>query len=279
MRKSLIIALQALAYKALSYPMFRNKYFAATDVGLQRDNNEDAYFGSPRAGLWVVADGMGGHAAGEVASALVVETIHREVRKGESLENAIKKSHHDILSAANSGVGGIGMGSTVIALHSTDQTYKICWVGDSRAYLLSQPSNANEGLELRQLSTDHSYVQMLFQSGAITEAELDTHPEKNIITQCLGSVELPEVQVDQIVGEWPEKSKILLCSDGLSDVVTSDQIKQIINDNADPQRAIDALIRSALDAGGKDNITAAIIEAPCRTQLLFQKIKKRLVSL
>lgn len=258
--------------------MFRNKYYAATDVGLQRDNNEDAYFASSRSGLWVVADGMGGHAAGEVASALVVETIHREVDAGESLENAIKKSHHDILNAANAGIGGIGMGSTVVALQSTLNGYKICWVGDSRAYLLSQPSNENEDLELRQLSTDHSYVQMLYQSGAITEAELDTHPEKNIITQCLGSVELSEVRVDQIVGEWPEKSKILLCSDGLSDVVSDAQIKQTLSDNLAPQAAVKALVRNALDAGGKDNITATLVEAPSSTQIWFEKLKKRLVN-
>ena len=159
--------------------MFRIKHTAATDVGLQRNNNEDAYYASTREGLWVVADGMGGHAAGEVASSIVVETIAREIRAGADLSSAIQKSHHDILNAANAGVGGVGMGSTVVALRSLGRHYEICWVGDSRAYLYA-PSTSNEDIELRQLTTDHSYVQLLFQSGAISEEEIENHPEKNV---------------------------------------------------------------------------------------------------
>ncbi len=258
--------------------MFRNKFYATTDVGLLRDNNEDAFFGSARQGLWVVADGMGGHAAGEVASSIVIDTIRREVDAGHNLENAIRLSHHDILNAANSGVGGVGMGSTVVALLSNGNQYQICWVGDSRAYMLNLSEEPDKSVELRQLTTDHSYVQMLYQSGAISEEELDTHPEKNIITQCLGSVELSDVRVDQIVGEWLPDSKILLCSDGLSDVVKDEDIQKIMYKSRSPHTAVRALITAALEAGGKDNITATIIEAPTSTQLWFENFKKKLIS-
>ena len=251
--------------------MFRIQHTAATDVGLQRNNNEDAYYASPSEGLWVVADGMGGHAAGEVASSIVVKTIAREVRAGKSLSEAIQKSHHDILNAANSGIGGVGMGSTVVALKSSGDQYEICWVGDSRAYLLS-PSLNDEDVELRQLTTDHSYVQLLYQSGAISEAEIENHPEKNIITQCLGSIELADVNVDQIVGEWINRSKILLCSDGLSDFVADTEIKSILAANTNIDAAAKQLIQAALDGGGRDNITVSVIHCPSTLQRLLSRL-------
>ena len=256
--------------------MFRTRHFAASDIGLARDNNEDAYWASPKDGLWVVADGMGGHAAGEVASSIVINTIERETASGNSLEVAIQKSHHEILNAANSGVGGLGMGSTVVALRTEGKQYEICWVGDSRAYIFSPKLNASEIPEFRQLTTDHSYVQMLYQSGAISKKELETHPEKNIITQCLGSVELPEVKVDRIVGEWIEDSTILLCSDGLSDVVKAQTMRDILSKNASIARKSNLLIEAALDAGGKDNITLSIIESPTASEIWFRNILKKL---
>ena len=256
--------------------MFRTRHFAASDIGLARDNNEDAYWASPKDGLWVVADGMGGHAAGEVASSIVIQTIERETNAGRSLEAAIQKSHHDILNAANSGVGGLGMGSTVVALRSDGKQYEICWVGDSRAYVLCPAALPEETPEFRQLTTDHSYVQMLYQSGAISKNELDTHPEKNIITQCLGSVELSEVKVDRIVGEWIEGSLILLCSDGLSDVVKAETMQEILARDESIAQKSDALIEAALDAGGKDNITLSIIESPSASKIWFQNLLKKL---
>lgn len=252
--------------------MFFTSYTALTDVGLQRNNNEDAYLASPKEGLWVVADGMGGHAAGEVASEIVVQTIQRECHLGTLLAQAIQTSHHDILNAANSGVGGIGMGSTVVALKSVGTQYEVCWVGDSRAYVYSPSLEATSKYELRQLTTDHSYVQMLYQSGAISQAELHTHPEKNIITQCLGSIELSEVKVDRIVGEWVPGSLILLCSDGLSDVVSDDRIAHILAQRGQIKRKGELLVAAALEAGGKDNITVALIAPPPAPKRWFQHL-------
>jgi serine/threonine protein phosphatase PrpC len=251
--------------------MFLMRYSALTNVGLQRNNNEDAFYASASQGLWVVADGMGGHAAGEVASAIVIDTIKKSIAGGSTLESAVQQSHHDILNAASSGVGGPGMGSTVVAMKSDGFNYEICWVGDSRAYIYT-PSNSEGETEFRQLTTDHSYVQMLYQSGAISEDELEDHPERNIITQCLGSVELPQVQVDKIVGEWQANELILLCSDGLTDIVRDSEIKALLGKPDSVHQKTDALIEAALDAGGKDNVTVAAVKAPTKANLFFKKI-------
>lgn len=239
--------------------MLLMRYSAATDVGLQRSNNEDSYLSCPKLGLWVVADGMGGHAAGEVASAIVAETVRNQVAEGHSLKDAIQQSHHDVLDAAANGHGGQGMGSTIVALKVLGNTYQIAWVGDSRAYLWSPKS---EGKRLQQLTTDHSYVQMLYQTGAISEAELDTHPEKNIITQCLGSLELESVNVETVEGEWKNRDCFILCSDGLSDAVPSETIDSILANANNTDTAVKNLIQTALSCGGKDNITVTIVEYP-----------------
>ncbi len=251
------------------------RFSAATDVGLQRNNNEDTYLSSPEVGLWVVADGMGGHAAGEVASAIVSETIDKEVQNGASLSDAIQASHRQVLTAAANGEGGQGMGSTVVALHSNGHHYEVAWVGDSRAYLWS-PNKEESESRLTQLSTDHSYVQMLFQTGAISEDELETHPEKNIITQCLGSVELDTVTVDQVEGAWNSGEKILLCSDGLSDVVSAKEIDEILLNKPIPEEAIRELISLALARGGRDNVTVSLVERPSPILIFLQSIRTSL---
>lgn len=238
--------------------MLLSRYAAATDVGLQRSNNEDSFLSCPRLGLWVVADGMGGHAAGEVASAIVAETVMEQVKNGLSLKQAIQQSHHEILQAAANGHGGQGMGSTVVALMVDGTEYEVAWVGDSRAYLWSPTAIR----PLRQLTTDHSYVQMLYQTGAITAAELETHPEKNIITQCLGSLELQTINVESVEGEWKKGDCFLLCSDGLSDAVPSETIENIMSKSSNSQAAVDELIQTALSCGGKDNITVTVVEYP-----------------
>ncbi|MFT5084302.1 MAG: serine/threonine protein phosphatase PrpC [Lentisphaeria bacterium] len=234
------------------------RYSSATDVGLQRNNNEDSYLSRPELGIWVVADGMGGHAAGEVASAIVSQTIVQKIAEGHTLVEGVQCSHRDVLDAARNIEGSMGMGSTVVALRAKGQQFEIAWVGDSRAYFWSPGADK----PLRQITTDHSYVQMLYQTGAISEEELDTHPEKNIITQCLGSIELDSVNVDSIKGQWNSHDWILLCSDGLSDAVPVDVIAAILASAANVQTATKNLIDSALAYGGRDNITVSIIEFP-----------------
>ncbi len=238
-------------------------YSAASHPGLTRSNNEDCFLSKPEQGLWLVADGMGGHEAGEVASAIVRDTIEQNTRNNPqfSLLDAIQQAHLSIIRSARQGVGAPGMGSTVVALKSQKDRYQIAWVGDSRAYLWT-PNR--EGGRLEQLSTDHSYVQMLVESGAIRAEDADFHPEKNIITQCLGMQELPLVKVDHLENQWQENQWVLLCSDGLTDEVSDKTIAQILCDASDCLAAVDQLMHAALTNGGRDNITLQIIESPVR---------------
>lgn len=228
-----------------------------SDVGLQRSNNEDAVLCNQQLGLWLVADGMGGHAAGEIASGIAVETIEQAVTNGAEIDSAINKAHHAVINGAKQGRGHYGMGSTVVALHSRGERYQVAWVGDSRAYLWSNHPSGD--YELTRLSTDHSYVQMLYQSGIINADELESHPEKNVITQCLGSNELSDVHVDMVEGRWHNNDWIILCSDGLNDTVNDQTICDILYDSANPRLAVNSLLQEALKNGGKDNISIVVV--------------------
>jgi PPM family protein phosphatase len=245
------------------------EFSALTHPGLRRDNNEDCFLCAPESGLWLVADGMGGHEAGEVASAIVRDTIKQlaEESKKLSITNAIQTSHQAILNAAKNGIGAVGMGSTVVALLTRSKNYQVAWVGDSRAYLWTRTT---EGGSLSRITTDHSYVQMLFSSGALTAEELETHPDKNIITQCLGMQDLAVVNVDVVQGQWQENQWIILCSDGLSDEMSDEKIADILLANDSSVKAVEKLLDETLKNGGRDNITIQIIESPIQdTQKLL----------
>ncbi|ROQ20288.1 MULTISPECIES: PP2C family protein-serine/threonine phosphatase [Marinimicrobium] len=233
------------------------EYSAATHAGHKRDNNEDTLLSLPERGLWLVADGMGGHEAGEVASAIVRDTLLDQQHK--SLTQAIQASHRAVLKAAANGEGAPGMGSTIVALRSLGDDYEVAWVGDSRAYLWT---HTEDGGRLERLTTDHSYVQMLLASGVIEEAEVEGHPDKNIITQCLGSYELQEVKVDSVRGQWLKDQWILLCSDGLTDELDDEALARLLFRCRSPRAAVNRLMRAALDAGGRDNITLQLIQSP-----------------
>ncbi len=237
------------------------EYSAASHPGLVRDNNEDCFLSQPEHGLWLVADGMGGHEAGEVASAIVRDTIERDTNENPNLPlvDSIQHAHTSILFSAANGIGAPGMGSTVVALRSDSAKYQIAWVGDSRAYLWTP---TREGGRLEQLSVDHSYVQMLVDTGVISAEDAEFHPEKNIITQCLGMQELNQVKVDFVEGQWQTDQWILLCSDGLTDEVSDKTIAQILCESNDCLAAVDQLLHAALTGGGRDNITLQIIESP-----------------
>lgn len=229
------------------------EFASSTDIGNHSDHNEDSYFADPQLGLWLVADGMGGHEAGEVASAIASETVSNAIKNGTGLVEAIEMAHKEVTEAGVRGQGAKGMGSTIVALLVKGHNFEVAWVGDSRAYLW--------GNELRQISRDHSYVQKLLDSGAITEAEALNHPNRNIITQSLGA-DLSEVVVDNITGSFIQGQKILLCSDGLSDEVPDGEIAEILRQGGDNQSLSNELIKSALAHGGKDNVTTILISGP-----------------
>ena len=244
---------------------------ALTHMGNVRTNNEDNYYADAKQGLWIVADGMGGHEAGEVASEIVVKTIRESFQQGKSLPAAIQLAHHAVLDGTQKGLGARGMGSTVVTLKADGTRYSVSWVGDSRAYLWTRLSE-NKGI-LKRLSTDHSYVQMLVQTGVITAKEADTHQDKNVITQCLGSLDLDTVKVDTVEGIWLGSQWIILCSDGMSDEMEDGLITAILNNNPDIEKATQALLQQTLDCGGRDNTTVVIIGQPAEPKGLWQHIK------
>lgn len=233
---------------------------ALTHTGNVRSNNEDSYLNDAAHGLWVVADGMGGHEAGEVASAIVTETIDRNVKAGKALAEAIQLAHFAIVDGAAQGLGARGMGSTVVAVKSEGNRYQVAWVGDSRAYLWTRTDERRGTLE--QVSADHSYVQMLVRAGAITPEQAEVHPDRHVITQCLGSLELKTVRVDTVDREWQANQWLLLCSDGLTDELEDSLMEAILANHATLPSAANALLQHALDNGGRDNTTLILIGQP-----------------
>ncbi len=231
------------------------KYAAETNEGVVRDHNEDTFFADADLNLWFVADGMGGHQGGEVASEIARTTISESVRSGDSLSDAIQKAHHEIIAAAERGEGFSGMGCTVVALQVDGQNYFVEWVGDSRAYLWN-------GQCLKRISRDHSFVQQLIDQGQISKKEAYSHPKKNLVTQALGVVDLDNVAVDQVSMQFHRGEGILLCSDGLTDEVPDDQIENILKDSTSEQDAVNNLLEAALNHGGSDNITIIYVSAP-----------------
>ncbi len=235
--------------------MFQPRYGAATDVGLLRDHNEDTLLVAPELGLYLVADGMGGHNAGEVASEIAARHIRDAVAGGTALAQAVVSAHEAVQVTAAAGVGQEDMGTTVVALRVEGSRYEVAWVGDSRAYLW-------DGTRLSQLTRDHSLVQKMLDAGAITQEEALCHPDRNVISQAVGSRDLPSIQVDRVAGNLHRGWRILLCSDGLSGEVGDAEIAEILARKGDEPETVRALIQAALAHGGSDNVTAVLVAAP-----------------
>ena len=230
----------------------RYRVGARTDVGRVREGNEDAY--AVLDSLFAVADGMGGHQGGEVASRIALETLERMSPSGDGephLADVVKHANRNVLEAASKDPRLAGMGTTLTAALALDDGIHVAHVGDSRAYLL------RDG-DLRQLTIDHTVVQRLVDEGRITRNEADIHPQRSILTRALGVDQ--EVTVDEAVVDVEPGDRLLLCSDGLTGMVDEDEIRRLLAENEDPQAASDALVDAANQAGGQDNITAVVID-------------------
>ena len=234
------------------------KFFGKTDVGMVRTNNEDSFSAEVHneVGYFIVADGMGGHNAGEVASQMAIETIRVEMAlcmpEGEGimpvLRKAVKNASKRIYKKAQRSGGLSGMGTTVDACVIRDNKAFIAHVGDSRVYLFREN-------ELKQITTDHSLVEEMVQNKQITPEEAKTHPMKNIITRALGE---ENVLVDTLELELCENDKLLLCSDGLTNMIPDEDIADLMSADM-PETVAEHLIRMAKDNGGDDNITAVVV--------------------
>lgn len=229
-------------------------YAALSNVGLVRDHNEDAILAE--APLFAVADGMGGHEAGEIASNIAVEQLLAYAPKtpdSHGLMRAVKQANAAIIQAARENIGRAGMGTTLTAALIDNGRAIFAQVGDSRAYLLRSG-------RLSQVTEDHSVVATMVRSGSISESEARIHPQRNVITRALGSD--PHVVIDTYEYETLRGDRWLLCSDGLSGPVDDEHIEEILNRFADPRECVEQLVEAANAAGGTDNISAIVIDVP-----------------
>jgi PPM family protein phosphatase len=224
--------------------------FHASDLGRQRQGNEDNYF--VRAPLFVVADGMGGAQAGEVASEMAVESFDGGLPGGtpaDGLVSVIEDANRRIHDRSRSEAQRAGMGTTVTAAYVGEQEVTIAHVGDSRAYVL-------RGGELTRLTRDHSLVGELVARGKLTEEQAETHPQRSVITRALGPE--PDVQVDVQVYQARAGDLFMVCSDGLTSMVPEARVREILEAAGSLEEAGRELIAAANDAGGRDNITVIL---------------------
>lgn len=223
-----------------------------THVGLRRARNEDTYYADPVLGLFLVADGMGGHQHGEVASALVRDAIVEEVRHGRGLVEAVRGAGERLLQQAGNAHDALPMGTTVAALHLAGDRYEVAWVGDSRIYLLQQGT-------LRQVSHDHSLVQELVAAGQLDPALAERHPHRNVLTQALGVTAIEQLHIGMARGRAEPGSCFVLCSDGLTESLPDAAIAHIANrSELAAQECVDHLLLAALEGSADDNITVIL---------------------
>ena len=224
---------------------------SATDIGRVRERNEDAILVDPP--LFAVADGMGGHRGGEVASQVALETMEElEGSDRDTLAEHVRRANRAVWDRSVDDEQLSGMGTTLTAVRLDGDSVVLAHVGDSRAYLLRNGA-------LRQLTSDHTLVERMLRSGEITEAEADVHPHKNVLTRALGTDE--QVDVDEESVALEDGDRLLLCSDGLTGMVTEEQIQAILEASPDPQNAADRLVRAANRAGGVDNVSVVVLRA------------------
>jgi serine/threonine protein phosphatase PrpC len=235
---------------------------ARTDVGRIRAGNEDSLYAdaSESRGLFIVADGMGGHAAGEVASEMAVAIIADSLGALVSVDapdthdkvaEALKRANDAIYRRTVLESDKQGMGTTASVLLLSDTGYVIGQVGDSRIYLLRDGA-------LRQLTKDHSYVQEQVDAGFLTPEQARYHPYSNVITRCVGAND--SVEPDVFSGPVQAGDVYLVASDGLTGMVDDRRLQQLLSSNAQPRRVVDALIAEANGRGGLDNITAVLVQ-------------------
>lgn len=237
-------------------------YAALTDVGLKRTNNEDSYKinDTKKRKLFIVADGMGGHNAGEIASSEACRMVEEYVSSydgniDEVLTEAVHDANRELFIRASENSAMSGMGTTIDACVVEKNKIHIAHVGDSRVYVVSCDS-------IRKITKDHSIVGMMLDSGSITEEEAINHPQRNFITRAVGTAMTIEVDIVHETihnGEW-----VLMCTDGLTNMVPKDEIHRIITSASDVNEAVNGLIDKAKQNGGDDNVTVVLLYWPAR---------------
>ena len=251
---------RASAYQSASFG-------SRTDDGRMRDHNEDSLSVSPP--LYVVCDGMGGHAAGEVASDIAVNVITRRAPRtpdAAALGQAVEEANLAIIQAAREGHGREGMGTTCTAAILQNERLVIAQVGDSRAYLV-------HGGALQQITRDHSLMADYIEAGRITPEEARVHPERSIITRALGSD--PYMQPDLFEINVETGDRLLLCSDGLSSMLQDAEIAALLTTIDNPQDCANALVAAACEAGGMDNVTVIVVDVTGFAEKRRRKVARK----
>ncbi|QAY69554.1 PP2C family protein-serine/threonine phosphatase [Xylanimonas protaetiae] len=233
------------------------RYAARSDVGLVRSSNQDSAYAGPN--LLVVADGMGGHAGGDIASRIAIENLrhldtdtHTPAAALDDLEAAVEEARLGLVRASTAAPDLAGMGTTVTALLRTGSTLVMAHMGDSRAYLLRDGA-------LTQVTVDHTFVQHLVDTGRITADEAETHPQRNVVMRVLSDFDL-DLHPDMSIREAKPGDRWLLCSDGLSGFVHLDLLGEILTDAKDVGEAADLLLLAAMHGGSTDNITVVVAD-------------------
>jgi protein phosphatase len=233
-------------------PRTKQNWAALTDIGRVRTHNEDSVLAQPP--LFVVADGLGGHEAGEVASSIAVETLRDHAPRrpdAKALARAVKAANREVIRSAREGFGKAGMGTTMTAAIVEGTRLAIAHVGDSRAYLY------HDGKLLR-VSEDHSMVADMIRRGQLTEAEARYHPNRSVITRALGTD--PNMIADTYEIEAMPGDRLLLCSDGLTGMLEDGLICEILEQYLTPDQTVHQLVDAANDAGGHDNVSVVLID-------------------
>lgn len=238
------------------------KTFSMTHVGQRRATNQDYMYTSETAvgnlsNLFLVADGMGGHAAGDYASKFTVERVTDYIRSSGTkkpaalLREAVMQANHELLEVASSDAEKFGMGTTIVAATVAGDKLYTANVGDSRLYVLNHDG-------ITQITRDHSLVEEMVRMGEMNKEDAKTHPDKNIITRAVGVQE--DVSVDLFETNLRENDIILMCSDGLTNMIDDEDIRRIVLEQRDIAEQAEALINTANQNGGKDNITVVLVE-------------------
>lgn len=223
---------------------------AATDVGLVREGNEDSYL--TEGPLFAVADGMGGHRGGEVASQLAVETLEKLFKEGAGdLPDQVQEANRVVFERSVLDRKVAGMGTTLTAALVEGDRVRLAHVGDSRAYLLRDGT-------LRLLTEDHTLVHRMVSEGEISKEEAETHPQRSVLTRALGVDTVVDVDDDSL--QVRPGDRLLLCTDGLTSMVSEDEIEDVLRTVPDPREAAQRLVRMANEAGGVDNTTVVILD-------------------
>lgn len=234
--------------------------------GLVRNQNEDSYISNVHENIWLVADGVGGNVGGEIASQLSVQTVERKLRQGISLSSAIFETNQAILSASSHQLELEGMATTLVAVKFIGNQYELAWVGDSRAYIVDSKN-------ITLLSSDHNVANELYLKGELKKQDVQDHPGQHELTQALGQLSLTAIPHKK--GVLQEGSTMLLCSDGLSGVLSEQLIFQVVNGESSLEDISQALLNLVLESGAPDNVTISLIRyVDHKPQLSISSVEK-----